>query len=427
MRKKLLVAALFATAVFGVCGCQKSEEKSDRNESKEETNNSDSDTEEDLSDLTFDPQAFARSHLTVGDKKNLTELDGITYPITDEELDELTSGYSYSNETYATIAELIAATETPVENDVWKNSVNENAKDTVWAVDKDSISSIDVFNYSDEKTMLGELIKEGYVRYNLFITKLLEDDDYVTDEEYIDYIVDKLGSPDYIIDLPDTGEALASDDEFEGLHMRFYDMIYDYGSYQICLSVDEEYFNMIDDGKVYSNYSDCSVSYSYYKRNGYLFHLENDYEDYAEDNLTVLGVDGTLSLEDFIEQEKNEVIDETTEAATEADTEEETEAEAETQDIELGEFVFTVSDFFHMGDYGMVIVGTVESESLNTGDKVVIVTDTGEMIQTEITWMEIKRKEVTEAIPGEAIGVVLDGIEENEQMDYGWEVYKLAE
>jgi hypothetical protein len=245
------------------------------------------------------------------------------------------------------------------------------------------------------------------------------------DEDKVGYIIEKLGNPDYIIDY-DAPEGAAPDDVFEGGHYRMYDMIYDYGTYQICLSVTEGWYNFIDDGKVYSDYDAIDIDYTYYLRNGYLTHLDRDYTDYTDDDLTVTGVDGNVKFSEFVEMEKNEVVDSAASQETSEVAEDEAEGSSQ-EEVQLGDFIMTIDDYFKITDVGVYVVGTVESSTIYPGDKIVIVGENGETYVTQIESMEMLRKDVTEAKTGEYVGILVGSEIKREDIDYGMSVYRAAE
>jgi hypothetical protein len=440
MRKKILYGVMCVALSVAIAGCGSKENNNEtvKNVERDADSNgtpADSlDSTDENTELTFDPSVFARSHMTVGGKKPLTEAGNFTYPITNDELDSLTTGYRYvvrgnsDDEEYKTLDEMCEAVDPKCEgDDTHIYSVAGGDARHIYPLNPDIFNYIEVINYSDEDKAPGELINDGYVAYHGYSSTLFDGDDYAytDDEDKVDYIIEKLGNPDYIIDY-DAPEGAAPDDVFEGGHYRMYDMIYDYGTYQICLSVTEGWYNFIDDGKVYSDYDAIDIDYTYYLRNGYLTHLDRDYTDYTDDDLTVTGVDGNVKFSEFVEMEKNEVVDSTASQET-SEVAEDEEKSSSQEEVQLGEFIMTIDDYFKITDVGVYVVGTVESSTLYPGDKIVIVGENGETYVTQIESMEMLRKDVTEAKTGEYVGILVGSEIKREDIDYGMSVYRAAE
>lgn len=428
MRKRLFMAIISVALVFGICGCR--EKKKDTTTAVMQTE--DTETSEpatvDYSDLAFDPNGFARSSMEVGGKKEITELSGIYYPITDDELSKLSGGFRYSSGSsdreYASLKEY---------SEIDK-LVQPHSESVVYSISKDYLTSVGFLNGSDEQVQLGDLFSQGYLCYYMYASNLFEDGIYPSEEEVIPAILDTLGNPDYIIDIENYED---SDETFEGLHICSYEMIYDYGDYQICLSVFEEWFCMIrDDGTVCSDYSECKVDFNYYQRNGYLVHLNWELEDineeYSGKSFSVIGTEGTIPFEDFIEIEENRVVEIATASDTDNQNDESNQedidvaSEEQTQDVKTGEMVMEIYEYFEMKPHGLIIVGDVVCDLLKPGDKVIVIGDSGEVIQTKVEWMEMYRKEVSEAVKGETVGILLEGVERDD-IQQGWIIYKEAE
>lgn len=79
-----------------------------------------------------------------------------------------------------------------------------------------------------------------------------------------------------------------------------------------------------------------------------------------------------------------------------------------------------------MKPHGLIIVGDVVCDLLKPGDKVIVIGDSGEVIQTKVEWMEMYRKGVSEAVKGETVGILLEGVERDD-IQQGWIIYKEAE
>ncbi len=94
-------------------------------------------------------------------------------------------------------------------------------------------------------------------------------------------------------------------------------------------------------------------------------------------------------------------------------------------------FQMTVEDIFMIRGRGIVVVGSIKSGVLKVGDKITVKGQTGEKEAT-VTGLEMFGKKAKEAKAGEKIGVLLDGITQDEiqqgdrlvgpgqGMDYSW-------
>jgi hypothetical protein len=251
------------------------------------------------------------------------------------------------------------------------------------------------------------------------LSALIESVGDTHDTEYISTIIDNLGSPDYIIDYT-SDAAYTPDDEYEGLHARRYEMIYDYGSYIISLPISETVTCVVDNNIVYDSYYENSVGYNYYPRNAFLLHLDRDFTDYNEGELIVTGIEGEISFSDFVQSEKDLVVDEDSVSQTQdssdnanSRTDEDTDTQESNDSFTTGDKIMSIDDEFTISKWGYVLVGTVECESLHTGDEVVAELSDGTLVASKVTVMEIKRKEIDAVSKGEEVGIVLDGIDSN--------------
>lgn len=418
MRKKLLSVITFAVITLGICGCQDKEkstdiDKTEETEITEAIESEEADTENN-DDLTFDVSVFVRSSMETGGKNQISEIAGISYPITYDEMDKLSGGYRYDSdgEEYSSLEACLNIEKT----------VSPHTESKVYAVNKDYAYDIGFMNDSDEDAKLEDLYEDGYIYYEMMPNCIFQDGITPGDDERVPAILDTLGNPDYIIDFI----RYDASEDHNGLYICTYEMIYDYDSYQICIFVTENWFSMVrDDGSIFTIY-ECDIDYDYYYRNGYLVHLawelEDNSEEYSDEGLYVIGIDGTMSLEDFIEDEKGKTVEDTTEMDIEDENPDIT-TEAQNADTELGEMVMVVSDYFNMAERGLIIVGDVVCESLKPEDEVIIIGDSGEVIQTKVEWMEMYRKEVSEAVMGDTVGILLEGIERDDILQ-GWTIYK---
>jgi translation elongation factor EF-Tu-like GTPase len=137
-------------------------------------------------------------------------------------------------------------------------------------------------------------------------------------------------------------------------------------------------------------------------------------------------VDGNVKFSEFVDMEKNEVVDTTASQETSEVAEDETEGSSQ-EDVQLGEFIMTIDDYFKITEIGVYIVGTVESSTIYPGDKIVIVGENGETYATQIESMEMLRKDVTEAKTGEYVGIQIGSNVKYENIDYKMSVYRAAD
>jgi hypothetical protein len=369
-----------------------------------------------VADTTYDTSQFSRVNISAGEKKELSTLCGITYPITMEEFDELSGGYKYgSDETYYEhLSDLVADTETPAEDDASKNSVSGKSITSISLDTLTRSSSLRVYNYSDDSMMIGQLIKENYFSYELYTASLIENVGDISAIEYIPSIIDNLGSPDYIIDYTTITSSTLEDGSKQDLCR--YNMIYDYGSYVISLRVNESMTHSDGDNTQYDNV----IGYTYFQRNAFLLYLDRDFADFSDDDLSVTSADGEISFSDFVQSEKDLVVDDDSSDNTA------TSGGAVSKDsLELSDKVMSIDDRFTVSKWGYVLVGTVECDSLHVGDEVAVALSDGTYIQSTVSVMEINRKEIEEVEKDTLVGIVLDGVDADSGVDYNNVIYLL--
>jgi hypothetical protein len=423
MRKKILMLSLLATLTASLCACGGSDSASsgtDLTQTSGNSANSDSDSDQasdnSVADTAYDTSQFSRVNISAGEKKELSTLCGITYPITMEEFDELSGGYKYgSDETYYEhLSDLVADTETPAEDDASKNSVSGKSITSISLDTLTRSSSLRVYNYSDDSMMIGQLIKENYFSYELYTASLIENVGDISAIEYIPSIIDNLGSPDYIIDYTTITSSTLEDGSKQDLCR--YNMIYDYGSYVISLRVNESMTHSDGDNTQYDNV----IGYTYFQRNAFLLYLDRDFADFSDDDLSVTSADGEISFSDFVQSEKDLVVDEASSdnTATRGGT-------VSKDSLELSDKVMSIDDRFTVSKWGYVLVGTVECDSIHVGDEVAVALSDGTYIQSTVSVMEINRKEIEEVEKDTLVGIVLDGVDADSGVDYNNVIYLL--
>lgn len=422
--------SLLATLTASLCACGGSDSAgsdtastssgTDLTQTSDSSANSDSDLDQasdnSVADTTYDTSQFSRGNISAGEKKELSTLCGITYPITMEEFDELSGGYKYgSDETYYEhLSDLVADTETPAEDDASKNSVSGKSITSISLDTLTRSSSLRVYNYSDDSMMIGQLIKENYFSYELYTASLIENVGDISAIEYIPSIIDNLGSPDYIIDYTTITSSTLEDGSKQDLCR--YNMIYDYGSYVISLRVNESMTHSDGDNTQYDNV----IGYTYFQRNAFLLYLDRDFADFSDDDLSVTSADGEISFSDFVQSEKDLVVDDDSSDNTA------TSGGAVSKDsLELSDKVMSIDDRFTVSKWGYVLVGTVECDSLHVGDEVAVALSDGTYIQSTVSVMEINRKEIEEVEKDTLVGIVLDGVDADSGVDYNNVIYLL--
>ncbi len=81
-------------------------------------------------------------------------------------------------------------------------------------------------------------------------------------------------------------------------------------------------------------------------------------------------------------------------------------------DINHSEFI--IEDIFFINGRGTVVVGTVTAGKFRKGDKIVIVSTSGNEIKSEILAIEIWRKMILEISEGENAGFLLKDVQKNQ-------------
>lgn len=94
-------------------------------------------------------------------------------------------------------------------------------------------------------------------------------------------------------------------------------------------------------------------------------------------------------------------------------------------------FQMTVEDIFMIQGRGMVVVGSIKNGTLKVGDLVTVKRQAGDK-EARVTGIEMFAKKAKEAKAGESVGVLLEGITQDEiqqgdrlvgpgqGMDYSW-------
>lgn len=79
-----------------------------------------------------------------------------------------------------------------------------------------------------------------------------------------------------------------------------------------------------------------------------------------------------------------------------------------------GDSVFIIEDVFYIYGRGVVVAGTVQKGTFHTGDKVIIVNQSGSEIESQISGIELFRKLTDEVSEGENAGILLSDVQKNQ-------------
>ncbi len=80
-------------------------------------------------------------------------------------------------------------------------------------------------------------------------------------------------------------------------------------------------------------------------------------------------------------------------------------------DTDSALFQMIVDDVFYIAGRGMVVTGVIKAGSIRTGDKIIIVSSTGERKETSVAGIEIFRKILDRAEAGDKVGILLKGVD----------------
>lgn len=94
--------------------------------------------------------------------------------------------------------------------------------------------------------------------------------------------------------------------------------------------------------------------------------------------------------------------------------------------LPTGDYTIIISNIFKTRDNESVIIGTVAGDIAQIFDKVKIHTQKGNTLLSEISALEIRRKQVKQAENGEIVSVLLKDIT-NEQIEIGDKIVSITD